>query len=173
MSCKSIIFPLGGVQLFYCILTSSGRSYCSNICLMFCLVAVTMEQKSLGLWWYYITFSAIQFLNCICYSLTKVKESYIYWTVHHLDSWIKIDQLDVTCFIVSLFKAQHVSNVSTSILRSLRLICCAISWVVLLWGGVVYLCRLKQCFSLHKDTTPPQSNHTITPTHVEPEQYNP
>ena len=31
-------------------------------------------------------------------------------------------QHDVTCFIISLFKAQHVSNVSTSILRRLRLI---------------------------------------------------
>jgi len=30
--------------------------------------------------------------------------------------------LDVTCFIISLFTAQHVSNVSTSIFRSLRLI---------------------------------------------------
>ena len=36
--------------------------------------------------------------------------------------WIKIDQLDVICFIISLFTAQHVSNVSTSIFRSLRLI---------------------------------------------------
>ena len=27
-------------------------------------------------------------------------------------------------------------------------------------------------WSLHKDTTPPQLNHTITPTHIEPEQYN-
>ena len=43
-------------------------------------------------------------------------ETYVYWTVHHLDSRIKIDQLDVTCFIISLFAAQHVSNVSTSIL---------------------------------------------------------
>jgi len=42
--------------------------------------------------------------------------------VHHLDSWIKIDQLDVTCFIISQFTAQHVSNVSISIFRSLRLI---------------------------------------------------
>ena len=23
-----------------------------------------------------------------------------------------------------------------------------------------------------KDTTPPQPNHTVTPTHIEPEQYN-
>ena len=29
------------------------------------------------------------------------------------------------------------------------------------------------CFSLQKDTTPPQLNHTVTPTHIEPEQYNP
>ena len=28
-------------------------------------------------------------------------------------------------------------------------------------------------FSLHKDTTPPQPIHTVTPTHIEPEQYNP
>jgi hypothetical protein len=24
----------------------------------------------------------------------------------------------------------------------------------------------------HNDTTPPQPNHTVTPTHIEPEQYN-
>jgi len=59
-------------------------------------------------------------------------ESYVYWTVHHLDSWIKRDQLDVTCFIISLFNAQRFSDVNTSILRSLRLICWVISWVVLL-----------------------------------------
>jgi len=37
---------------------------------------------------------------------------------------------------------------------------------------VVSLCRLKQSFSLHKDTIPPQPNYTVTPTHIEPEQYN-
>ena len=61
----------------------------------------------------------------------RKKETYIscvYWTVHHPDSWIKIDQLDVTCFITSLFNAQHVSDVNTSILRSLRLICWVISF---------------------------------------------
>ena len=50
--------------------------------------------------------------------------------------WIKRDQLDVTCFIISLFNAQHVSDVNTSILRSLRLILWVISWVVLLWFDV-------------------------------------
>jgi len=41
------------------------------------------------------------------------------------------------------------------------------------WGGVVSLCRLKHCFSLHKDTAPPQPIHTVTPTHIKPEQQNP
>jgi len=50
-----------------------------------------------------------------------------------INGWIKRDQLDVTCFNISLFNAQHVSDVNTSILRSLRLICWVISWVVLLW----------------------------------------
>ena len=58
--------------------------------------------------------------------------------MHHLDSWIKTDQLDITCIIISLFNAQHVSDVSTSILMSLRLICSVISWVVLLWCDVCW-----------------------------------
>ena len=64
-------------------------------------------------------------------------------------------QLDVTCFIISLFTAHHVSNVSTSIFTSLRLIvdlfhvlyCSGLMCVGVMvwfgWGGVVSLCRLK------------------------------
>jgi len=52
--------------------------------------------------------------------------------------WIKRDQLDVTCFIISLFNAQHVSDVNTSNPRSLRLICWVISWVVLMWFDVCW-----------------------------------
>ena len=77
-----------------------------------------------------------------------------------LQSWIKIDQLDVTCFIISLFTAQHISNASTSIFRNLRLIVdlfhvlyCSGSMCVGVtawfgWGGVVSLCRLRTlgCF---------------------------
>ena len=71
------------------------------------------------------------------------------WKHQYKSSWIKIDQLDVTCFIVSLFTVQHVSNVSTSIFRSLRLIValfhvlyCSGSMCVGVtvwfgWGGVV------------------------------------
>jgi len=29
------------------------------------------------------------------------------------------------------------------------------------------------CADLHTDTTPPQPNHNLTPTHIEPDQYNP
>jgi len=60
--------------------------------------------------------------HCIPFFSQVSDKSKINWTVHHLDSWIKIDQLDVTCFIISLFTAQHVSNISTSIFRSLQLI---------------------------------------------------
>ena len=77
--------------------------------------------------------------------------SYVYWTVHHLDSWIKGDQLDVTCFIISLFNAQHVLDVNISILRSLRLIflsyfmcCIALVRCALL---LRCLCRLRHSAS--------------------------
>jgi len=52
--------------------------------------------------------------------LKRYNVSCVYWTVHHLDSWVKIDQLDATCIITTLFSAQHVSDVNTSILRSCR-----------------------------------------------------
>ena len=85
----------------------------------------------------------------------SVRITYVYWTVHHLHSSIKINQLDVTCFIISLFTAQHVSDVSTSIFSSSRIIVdlfhvlyCSGSMCVGVtvwfgWGGVVSLCRLK------------------------------
>ena len=52
--------------------------------------------------------------------------------------WIKRGQLGVTCFIISIFTTQHVSDVNTSILRSLRLIWWVISWVVFLWFDVCW-----------------------------------
>jgi hypothetical protein len=44
-------------------------------------------------------------------------------------TWIKRDQLDVTCFFISLFNAQHVLDVNTSILRSMWRMCWVISWL--------------------------------------------
>jgi len=74
----------------------------------------------------------------LVHSIKEISDSSVYWTVHHIDSWVKRDQLDVICFIISLFNAQHVSDVNTSILRSLRLILWVISWVVLLWFDVCW-----------------------------------
>ena len=54
-----------------------------------------------------------------CLLICQLWVSVWYLLLH--SSWIKRDQRDITCFIISLFTAQHVSNVSTSILRSLRL----------------------------------------------------
>ena len=109
-----------------------------------------------SIFWYIINWVVLILpQNCVLlYDINWISISYVYWTVHHLDIWVKRDQLDVSCFIISLFNAQHVSDVNTSILRSGRLICWVISWVVLLWF----------------DTTPPQPNHNVTPAHIEPEQ---
>ena len=108
-------------------------------------------------------------LKNVHYILQKhLFDSYVYLTEHHLDSWIKRDQLDATCFFISLFHAQHVSDVNTSILRSLLLICWVISWFVLLWYdvcwcyGVVWLgwfgvvsgCKLQPAAALYPRERP-------------------
>ena len=68
--------------------------------------------------------------------------------------------------------------------QELATYCGFISWVVFLWFDVCWcygVVRLGWCgilmqaealLFLHKDTTLPQPNHTVTPTHIEPEQYN-
>ena len=58
--------------------------------------------------------------------------SYVYWTVHHCDSWRIRDQLDVTSYYVlfHFFYAQHVSDINTSIIRSLQLFYCITTSVV-------------------------------------------
>ena len=151
-----------------------------------------------------------------------------------MNSWVKRDQLDIICFIISLFTTQHVSDVNTSILRSLRLIwwvnawlcfsvrievfalaylfsgeCLVVTCVVdlvsvflqMLAGAVSYgywvffVCGmflimfpahilmsyiwaytyLVRCVLVLRCggvvSTP--HHHNITPTHIEPEQYNP
>ena len=52
------------------------------------------------------------------------------------------DQLDVTCFIISLFDAQRVPDVNTSILRSLRLICYFMGCIALVRCVLVLRCGL-------------------------------
>ena len=84
--------------------------------------------------------------------------TYVYWTVHHLDSWIKIDQLDVTCFLfhylmLNMFRMLiHPSSGACDLYDELfhGLYCsgtmCVGVTVWFGWGGMVSLCRLKQCF---------------------------
>jgi len=79
----------------------------------------------------------LQFWNLLDINIIWHYLSHCKWK-HTQCSWVKLDQLHVTCFIISLFNAQHVSDVNTSILRSLRLICWVISWVVLLWFHVCW-----------------------------------
>ena len=74
----------------------------------------------------------------------------------------------------------HPSSEACDLLWIYFMCCIAlVRCVLVLWcgsAGVVWYayagCRLKLCFSLHKGTIPPQPNHTLTPTHIEPEQYN-
>jgi len=58
--------------------------------------------------------------------------SYVYWTVHHCDSWRIRDQLDVTSYYVlfHFLYAQRVLDINTSIIRSLRLFCSITTLVV-------------------------------------------
>jgi len=88
--------------------------------------------------------------------------------------WIKRDQLDVTCFIISLFTAQHVSGVNTSILRSLRLICWVIAWVVWFWFDVCWCCVVVVwCPDTGWSTTQPAYGyHTTTTQHQHTSNQN-
>ena len=138
-----------------------------------CFICVTYLLDTLYFW---IVYAARAVATCRYYLQAKnyYRTASILNGIWH--SWIKRDQLDVTCFLISLLTAQHVSDVNTSILRSLRRICCVISCVVLLCYDVVCSGMMwypDVGFSLHPDTTPPQPNHKVTPTHIEPEQYNP
>ena len=73
---------------------------------------------------YCVLFIAFAFPVFKLLNRSLVPEDKLYCLYQHIvNSRIKRDQLDVTCFLVSIFNAQHVSDVNTFIFRSLRLIC--------------------------------------------------
>jgi len=83
-----------------------------------------------------------------CFITKKCTESYVYWTVHHCDSWRVKVQFDVTCYFFHFLCAQHISDINISIITSLRLFCWITTLVVLFlvrcvfefrcsWFGVV------------------------------------
>ena len=43
--------------------------------------------------------------NMIEFCRRESFKTHVYWTVYLLDTWIKRDQIDVTCLIISLFNA--------------------------------------------------------------------
>jgi len=102
--------------LFCCVLLGAFIVWCS-------------EQSFLvefAKWWkgdYQLLHVCIEHLG---FRLTDIcVKSYVYGTVHHLDSWVK--RKPTWChlfyyFIQCSFNAQLVSAVNTTILRSLRLI---------------------------------------------------
>jgi len=104
-----------------------------------------------------------------CYiTLQKRKERDVLYIDRNesINSWVKRDQLDATCFIITLFSAQHVSDVNTSILRSLRLICKVTSWVVSgsmcvgAYGYHTTIATLQQNTNTHRTRYNPWSNFT-------------
>ena len=45
--------------------------------------------------------------------------------------------------------------------------------VGVMWCGIRMQAEAQVLVVWYPDTTPPQPNHYVTPTHIEPEQYNP
>ena len=114
--------------------------------------------------------------------------------IHKIGSWsncamnnsshfsqVKRNQLDATCFIITLFSAQHVSDVNTSILRSLRLI--RSYFMDCIWFGVCWrsvsvwlsVCSLKHDCSSASDCIqiPHHHSHTETERQHTPNQIQP
>ena len=116
-------------------------------------------------------------------------ESYIYWTVHHCNSWKQKTNLKSLAILFHFLCAQHVSDINISIIGSLRLFCWITTLVVLFlvrcvlefrcgWVGVVSVLQAYQewylCCRLKPATRIPlQPNHTETPTHIEPRTIPP
>ena len=95
----------------------------------------------------------------------------------HCDSWRIRDQLDVTSYYVlfHFFYAQHVSDINTSIIRSLRLFCCITTLVMcshfdVCWSFGVAGLGWYPCSSLlhgyHPNPATPKLQHTSKQEHT-------
>ena len=77
-------------------------------------------------------------------------ESYVYWNMHHLDSWITTDQFDVTCLLfhcllLNMFWMLVHPYSGACKLLWIYFMCCIVlvRCVLVLRCGSVSLCRLK------------------------------
>ena len=99
--------------------------------------------------------------------------SYVYWTVHHCDSWRIKDQLDVTCYFISLLNVLNIFR--TLIYPSSGACDCSValahwsycSWFAVCWkfGAVGFewypCCGLKHT---HATQTQPHQNSSTQRT---------
>ena len=141
-----------------------GLSKLWKVCASSSIRYIAKWEYSLGTQQQLILGSFKDAFSAICYTGPSLNwRSYSQWINGY--NWVKRNQLDATYFII-LFNAQHVSDVNTSIFRSLRLIrsyfmdciwfgVCWRSVSVWLWWCGVFMQSEALCFRLHKDTTPP------------------
>ena len=80
---------------------------------------------------------------------------YVYWTVHHCDSWRTKTNLMSLAILFYFLCAQHVSDINISIIRSLRLFC----WITTL----VVLFLVRYVLEFRCGWVVVQPNHTETP----------
>jgi len=112
-----------------------------NFCVVLCIVC-------------FVSFCVLSVCECVLYYCHRVATQLQLTNISY-HSWLNRDQLDVTCFIISVFNAQHVSDVNTSILRSLRLMCCGIRIQALV---------PQPAYGYHTTTAKPQRNTNTHPT---------
>jgi len=87
--------------------------------------------------------------------------SYVYWTLHHCDTWRIKYQIVSLAILFHFLCAQHVSDINISIIRSLRLFCWITTLVVLFlvrcvlelrcgWVGVVSVLQASACNTVQR-----------------------
>jgi hypothetical protein len=79
------------------------------------------------------------------------------------------------CLLLNMFRMLvHPSSGAFDLLWIYFMSCIALVRCVLVLrcGSVGVVWYPYAGWSVHKDSTTPQPNHTVTPTHIEPEQYN-
>jgi len=99
--------------------------------------------------------SAAMFLP-VCYSTQIILKSYVYWTMHHCNSWWLTDQLMSLAILFHFLCAQHVSDINISIIRTLRLCCWITTLLIVLfsvrcvleiWCGWVWVVSVLQAWN--------------------------
>ena len=97
-------------------------------------------------------------------------KSNIYWTMHHCNSWRMKDQLDVTCYFISLHICSNVLDINISTIRSLRPCCWITTSVVLfsvrcvleLWCGWFWVVLVLQAEAPHQSSNTQRTENKTT-----------